>query len=218
MVWLVPLPGTALYLPYRISVPTAFGSGTGEMLSFEVGPGQAMRSLRPICPRLGRRLDRGERAALTCDLRQKDASTGGLTRCGPDCSVAIGTIVSLVIAGIVVGLAPIVCRGAALVDPPWLKAHVGDGDGKISEVVLQRARALYLEKVSEGAARNPCYIAMDATRPPALAAGSTLSARPSGRSARFRRATATAAKSQASLISPTVCAAPRISAIRSIRS
>jgi hypothetical protein len=39
-VWLVPLPGTALYLPYRISVPTAFGSGSGEMLSFEVGPGK----------------------------------------------------------------------------------------------------------------------------------------------------------------------------------
>ena len=37
-VWLVPLPGTALYLPYRISVPTAFGSGTGEMISFEVSP------------------------------------------------------------------------------------------------------------------------------------------------------------------------------------
>jgi uncharacterized protein DUF3108 len=37
-VWLVPLPGTALYLPYRISVPTAFGSGSGEMLSFEVSP------------------------------------------------------------------------------------------------------------------------------------------------------------------------------------
>jgi hypothetical protein len=35
-VWLVPLPGTALYLPYRISVPTAFGAGSAEMLSFRV--------------------------------------------------------------------------------------------------------------------------------------------------------------------------------------
>ena len=35
-VWLVPLPSTALYVPYRISVPTAFGSGSAEMLSFEV--------------------------------------------------------------------------------------------------------------------------------------------------------------------------------------
>jgi hypothetical protein len=49
--------------------------------------------------------------------------------------------------------------------PPWLKAHVGEGDGQIAAVVLQRARALYLEKVSEGVARNPCYFAMDATRP-----------------------------------------------------
>lgn len=37
-VWLVPLPNTLLYLPYRISVPTAFGSGSGEMLSFLVSP------------------------------------------------------------------------------------------------------------------------------------------------------------------------------------
>ena len=37
-VWLVPLPSTVLYLPYRISVPTAFGSGSGEMISFEVSP------------------------------------------------------------------------------------------------------------------------------------------------------------------------------------
>jgi hypothetical protein len=37
-VWLVPLPSTALYVPYRISVPTAFGSGSAEMLSFQVKP------------------------------------------------------------------------------------------------------------------------------------------------------------------------------------
>jgi hypothetical protein len=35
-VWLVPLPSTVLYLPYRISVPTAFGAGSAEMLSFQV--------------------------------------------------------------------------------------------------------------------------------------------------------------------------------------
>jgi hypothetical protein len=49
--------------------------------------------------------------------------------------------------------------------PNWLKAHVGEGDGRIAALVLQRARALYLRKVSEGAVRNPCYFAMDATRP-----------------------------------------------------
>jgi hypothetical protein len=37
-VWLVPLPSTMMYLPYRISVPTAFGSGSAEMLSFQVEP------------------------------------------------------------------------------------------------------------------------------------------------------------------------------------
>jgi hypothetical protein len=31
--------------------------------------------------------------------------------------------------------------------------------------VLQRARALYLQKESAGAIKNPCYFAMDATRP-----------------------------------------------------
>jgi hypothetical protein len=49
--------------------------------------------------------------------------------------------------------------------PAWLKAHVGDGDGQIAPVVLQRARALYLQKLSEGTVQNPCYFAMDATRP-----------------------------------------------------
>ncbi len=49
--------------------------------------------------------------------------------------------------------------------PAWLRAHVGEGDGQIAPVVLQRARALYFRKVSEGAVKNPCYFAMDATRP-----------------------------------------------------
>ena len=49
--------------------------------------------------------------------------------------------------------------------PTWLEAHVGEGEGKIAPVVLERARALYQRKRSEGAVRNPCYFAMDATRP-----------------------------------------------------
>jgi hypothetical protein len=52
--------------------------------------------------------------------------------------------------------------------PAWLQAHVGGGEGQIAQVVLQRARALYLQKVSEGAVKNPCYFAMDATRPGGL--------------------------------------------------
>jgi len=45
--------------------------------------------------------------------------------------------------------------------PAWLEAHVGEGDGQIAPVVLERARALYLRK----GVRNPCYFAFDATRP-----------------------------------------------------
>ena len=49
--------------------------------------------------------------------------------------------------------------------PEWLRAHVGTGEGRIAPVVLERARAFYRQKVSEGAVSNPCYFAMDATRP-----------------------------------------------------
>jgi len=49
--------------------------------------------------------------------------------------------------------------------PAWLRAHVGEGEGQIAPVVLQRARALYLQKTKDGAVKNPCYFAMDATRP-----------------------------------------------------
>ncbi|NSZ15195.1 hypothetical protein [Agrobacterium vitis] len=49
--------------------------------------------------------------------------------------------------------------------PDWLKNHVGEGASQIAPVVLDRARALYLERVAEGKVRNACYFAMDATRP-----------------------------------------------------
>jgi hypothetical protein len=51
--------------------------------------------------------------------------------------------------------------------PAWLQAHVGEGDGQIAPVVLERARALYQRK----GVRNPCYFAMDATRPHDLGGG-----------------------------------------------
>ncbi|CCM78750.1 hypothetical protein [Rhizobium mesoamericanum] len=57
--------------------------------------------------------------------------------------------------------------------PDWLKAHVGEGNGQIAAAVLLRARALYLEKVAEGNVTNPCYFAMDATRPNKLSNGNT---------------------------------------------
>jgi hypothetical protein len=49
--------------------------------------------------------------------------------------------------------------------PAWLQAHVGEGEGQIAQVILQRARALYFQKIREGVVKNPCYFAMDATRP-----------------------------------------------------
>jgi hypothetical protein len=55
--------------------------------------------------------------------------------------------------------------------PAWLKAHVGEGEAQIAPVVLQRARALYFQKVREGVVKNPCYFAMDATRPNDLSDG-----------------------------------------------
>jgi hypothetical protein len=55
--------------------------------------------------------------------------------------------------------------------PDWLRPHVGERDGQIAPVVLQRARALYFKKVDTGVVRNPCYFAMDATRPHRLDEG-----------------------------------------------
>lgn len=52
--------------------------------------------------------------------------------------------------------------------PAWLTAHIGDQDGEITRIVLQRARTLYQTKVSEGQVKNACYFAMDATRPNVL--------------------------------------------------
>ncbi len=49
--------------------------------------------------------------------------------------------------------------------PAWLQKHVGPGEGQIASLVLERARALYRDKVQAGAVRNPCYFAKDATRP-----------------------------------------------------
>jgi hypothetical protein len=56
--------------------------------------------------------------------------------------------------------------------PSWLRSHIGEGEGQIAQVVLQRARSLYLRKVNEGVVKNPCYFAMDATRPNDLTDGS----------------------------------------------
>lgn len=52
--------------------------------------------------------------------------------------------------------------------PTWLRAHVGEDEDQIAPVVLQRARALYLDKTRQAAINSPCYFAMDATRPHTL--------------------------------------------------
>src|SRR5215510_4044315 len=81
----------------------------------------------------------------------------------------------------IVAIASLIMTGGALsvwprsfaaelpwLDTNWLQAYVGEGEGQIAPVVLERARALYLKKVSEGAINNPCYFGMDATRPGGL--------------------------------------------------
>jgi hypothetical protein len=75
-------------------------------------------------------------------------------------------LVSPVPAAPIVPAAPVAPAAPGV--PAWLQAHVGQGDGQIAQVVLQRARALYLQKMSAGAVNNPCYFAMDATRPAGL--------------------------------------------------
>ena len=62
-------------------------------------------------------------------------------------------------------LAPSLAPAAGDDVPGWLQAHVGTGEGQIAEPVLRRARALYGRKSAAGAVSNPCYFAMDATRP-----------------------------------------------------
>lgn len=59
--------------------------------------------------------------------------------------------------------------------PGWLQKHVGTGEGQIAPVVLERARALYQKKRKSGAVKNPCYLAMDATRPSTSSNGSAKS-------------------------------------------
>ncbi|TGT68837.1 hypothetical protein EN802_26475 [bacterium M00.F.Ca.ET.159.01.1.1] len=82
-------------------------------------------------------------------------------------SVPLGAAIFCLVA-ILAALTASVSSFAALQPstiPDWLQRHVGDGEGQISQVVLERARSLYQKKVSDGSVSNPCYFAMDATRP-----------------------------------------------------
>ena len=110
--------------------------------------------------------------------------------------VGLGVLIALA------GASPSLAAGQPSV-PAWLEAHVGEGEGQIAPVVLERARALYQRK----AVRNPCYFAFDATRPHdlggGLGAGFTSSAKPKGRFARSPRATAAGGIWAGLRISPT---------------
>lgn len=88
-------------------------------------------------------------------------------------SVPLGILGILGLLVVVIALTVSARSFAALQSgvPAWLQAHVGEGDGQISQIVLERARALYQKKVSDGSVKNPCYFAMDATRPGDLGNG-----------------------------------------------
>ena len=79
----------------------------------------------------------------------------------------IAVVLSMLLAGTALSHA----EEASSDIPAWLKAHVGTANGKIAPIVLERARALYQKKKKEGTVKNPCYFAMDATRPSTLASG-----------------------------------------------
>lgn len=72
---------------------------------------------------------------------------------------------SCVIGAALLAVQPAIAAGQQAELPAWLEAHVGLANGQIAPLVLKRARALYRRKVGNGLVRNPCYFAMDATRP-----------------------------------------------------
>ncbi len=78
--------------------------------------------------------------------------------------LTIGCIFRLFVVGVLAGPSSSAADESWGV-PAWLRAHVGEGEDEIAPIVLQRARVLYLQKTREGAVRNSCYFAMDATRP-----------------------------------------------------
>src|ERR1700681_2840524 len=85
-------------------------------------------------------------------------------RCDPMRSRSMLLTIAI-FSGFIVCIAPLPSPRAHAAEqspdvPAWLNAHVGEGEDQISQVVLQRGRALYLQKLREGAVKNPCYFAM----------------------------------------------------------
>ena len=84
---------------------------------------------------------------------------------------SLRNVVAIAIFATLSGMSPTPAQAQSSTIPAWLQKHVGTGNGQIAPVVLDRARALYQTKRSQGAIRNPCYLAMDATRPSTLSNG-----------------------------------------------
>jgi hypothetical protein len=86
-----------------------------------------------------------------------------------------GTLLKIVSRLIIIIALAAASRAFAIEQPPdipaWLRPDVGEGEGQIAPVVLQRARALYFQKARAGVVKNSCYFAMDATRPHDLGDG-----------------------------------------------
>jgi hypothetical protein len=45
--WLVSVPGTEFYVPYKVLVPTAWGTGTVTLTDMKVAVGAAQRAAAP---------------------------------------------------------------------------------------------------------------------------------------------------------------------------
>jgi hypothetical protein len=76
-----------------------------------------------------------------------------------------GTWLALMLVGLIAVQSPASAQSLSRETPSWLQQHVGTGEGQIAPVVLERARDLYRQQVRRAGVRNPCYMAMDATRP-----------------------------------------------------
>jgi hypothetical protein len=128
------------------------------------GPGFTSRMMGPL-PRLGR-------CPGFCGNAGSDA-TGRVDHMRLLSVIPKGVIILTLFIIVIAFSTTARCLAAeqASAVPSWLREHVGDSDGQIVQIVLQRARALYLRKVSEGVVKNPCYFAMDATRPNDLGNG-----------------------------------------------
>lgn len=83
--------------------------------------------------------------------------------------LALVVVVSII--GMVSGSPSLHAATQSSAIPVWLQKHVGLGDGQIAPLVLQRARALYQDRLRQGKVSNPCYLAKDATRPSTLGNG-----------------------------------------------